>query len=327
MARRLSVAVERWPLARPFTISRGTKTVAEVVVAEITDGTVIGRGEGVPYARYGETPLAVAKQIRQCAPAIARGADRDDVQKALPPGAARNALDCALWDLQAKTAGRRAWELAAVAAPQAVITAETIAIDTTAAMAEAAARLSERPLIKVKFAREGILERMRAIRAVLPAAGLIIDANEGWDMATLMAHDQALAALGVIMIEQPLPAAEDRALSGFRSAVPLCADESCHTSADVASLAGRYQMVNIKLDKAGGLSEALRTAAAAREAGLGVMVGCMVATSLAMAPAMVLAPLADFVDLDGPLWLACDREPPLRYQAGWVSPPVPALWG
>jgi len=325
--RALSVGAESWPLRKPFAIARGTKTTAEVVVAEITDGSMTGRGECVPYPRYGETASDVVAAIEALAPAIADGLDRDTLADALPAGAARNAVDCALWDLEAKTAGRRAWNLAGVAAPEPAVTAETIALGTVEGMAADAMALAGRPLLKVKVGREAAVERMRTVRAAAPNVRLVVDANEGWDLETLHAVGDDLAALGVEMIEQPLPAGVDDGLDADACPVPLCADESCHTAADLDRLAGRYRLVNVKLDKTGGLTGALHLARAARDAGFGIMVGCMVGTSLAMAPATLLTGFADVVDLDGPLWLARDRNPGLRFEGGTVFPPDAALWG
>ncbi len=327
MTRRLRVRRESWPLARPFSIARGTKTSADVVVAEIEDDGIVGRGECVPYARYGETIEGVVARLEIERGAIADGLDRHALQTRLPAGAARNALDCALWDFDAKAAGRPAWEMAGVAPPQPTVTAETIGLDNPEAMGRAAARLAGRPLLKIKLDGEHIVERVTAVRTAAPKARLIVDANEAWDLARLDAAGPALAALGVAMIEQPLPAACDAALAGYRGPIALCADESMHTAADIAGLAPRYQMVNIKLDKAGGLTEALRAVAAARAAGLGIMVGCMVCTSLAIAPALLLAAAAGVVDLDGPLWLARDRAPALHYRDGLLLPAPAALWG
>jgi L-alanine-DL-glutamate epimerase-like enolase superfamily enzyme len=325
--RRLRVREEAWPLTRPFAISRGTKTTAEVVVAEIEDDGLHGRGECVPYRRYGETIEAVADAIAALTAEIEAGMDRITLQQRLPAGAARNALDCAFWDLEAKRSGRRAWQLAATPAPHPTPTAETIALDTPEAMAARAFCLRERPLLKLKLDAEDVIERVGAVRAMVPRARLIVDANEAWDMALLERIGGMLAALDVEVIEQPLPAALDEELRGFRSKVMLCADESCHTSLDLDRLPDAYGMVNVKLDKAGGLTEALRIMAAARTAGRRVMVGCMVGTSLGIAPATLLATIADIVDLDGPLWLAHDRGPSLRFANGCVYPPAPALWG
>ncbi len=327
MTRAVKVGVERWPLNRPFTISRGTKTEAEVVIVELEEDGARGRGECVPYPRYGETAAAVAHQIEALSAAIAGGLDRERLQPLLPAGAARNAVDCALWDLEAKQRGRRAWDIAGLPPPSSVVTAETIGLDTPAEMARAAAGLSDRPLLKIKLGADQVVERVRAVRSAAPMARLVVDANEGWTPELLRQSCAALVDLGVEMIEQPLPAGNDGALDGLALPIVLCADESCHTAADLPSLAGRYGMINIKLDKSGGLTEGLRLAAAARDAGFAIMVGCMVGTSLAMAPATLLGPFAQVVDLDGPLWLARDREPALRFSGGTVAPPEPALWG
>ena len=325
--RRLTVRLETWPLKHAFRISRGAKTEALTVTAEIADGPHSGRGEAVPYPRYDETPEGARSAIEGLRRAIEAGLTRPSLQDALPPGAARNALDCALWDLEAKQAGRPAWELAGLAPPQPCVTAVTLSLDTPEGMGRAAARHAAMPLLKLKVTGEGDLDRIRAVRANAPDARLIVDANEGWTAPMLDALLPAFAALGVEMVEQPLPAADDGALAGRRFALPLCADESCHTRADLPRLAGRYRMVNVKLDKTGGLTEALALAADARAMGLRLMVGCMVGTSLAMAPAALLAGGADYVDLDGPLLLARDRTPGLGYDGAALQPPEPALWG
>lgn len=326
--RRLYVRSEAWPLARPFTISRGAKTMAEVVLVEIEENGRFGRGECVPYPRFGQTPAAAVEMIAAVTGEIEAGLGRVALQERLPPGPARNALDCALWDLEAKMSAQPAWHLAGIAAPSPVITAETIALDAPEAMAAAAARLSERPLLKIKVGAEDVVQRVSAVRAAAPGARLTIDANEGWDLPLLQRIGGRLAALDIEVIEQPLPAIEDTHLHGFTMEQPaLCADESCHTVADLERLPHAYRMINIKLDKAGGLTEALHLAAAARARGLEVMIGCMVATSLSIAPAMLLARDASIVDLDGPLWLAQDREPALKFANGWIYPPDAALWG
>ncbi len=325
--RRLAVRVERWPLAGAFTISRGSKTEARVAVAEITQGAAVGRGECVPYARYGETVEGVVAAIEGLAGAVADGLDRDRLQAALPAGAARNAVDCALWDLEAKITGTPVWQRAGLAAPAPLTTAYTLSLDTPQAMASAARENGHRPLLKVKLGRDGVVERVHAIREAAPAAALIVDANEAWTPALLGEVAPVLAESGVAMIEQPLPAGEDEALAGIERPVPVCADESCHDSATLAGLAGRYDLVNVKLDKTGGLTEALRLARAAEAAGFGVMVGCMIATSLAMAPATLVAARARFVDLDGPLILARDREPGIVYRGSTMEPPPRELWG
>jgi L-alanine-DL-glutamate epimerase-like enolase superfamily enzyme len=325
--RKLSFRHESWPIAGRFTISRGSKTSAEVVVAEIEEKGVLGRGECVPYGRYGESIESVMAQLAGLADAIAGGLDRAALQGAIAPGAARNALDCALWDLEAKRAGRPVWALAGLAPPGAVTTAYTISLDTAEKMGEAARAQAARPLLKLKLAGPDDLDRVRAVRTSAPGARLIVDANEGWSAADLAALSPRLAELGVALIEQPLPAGADSALADIPHPVPVCADESCHDRASLAGLAGRYDAVNIKLDKTGGLTEALALSRAARQAGLAIMVGCMLGTSLAMAPALLLAEGAAFVDLDGPLLLARDRSPGLNYDGSRVEPASPALWG
>jgi L-alanine-DL-glutamate epimerase-like enolase superfamily enzyme len=327
MSRRLLIEAERWPLARPFAIARGTKVAAEVVVATIEEDGRCGRGECVPYPRYGETTAGVVAALRALAPEIAAGLDRDRLVQQVPPGAARNALDCALVDLACRQAGVPAWQLLGLPAPVPVMTAETIALASPEEMATEAARLADRPCLKLKIAADGIVERVAAVRRAAPLARLIVDANEAWTAGILRDVLPALAELGVTMIEQPLPAGADAALRDLTSPIPICADEACHTRADLSRLAAGYSIINVKLDKAGGLGEALALIEAARRRGLGVMVGCIVATSLAMAPALLLAGLADVVDLDGPLWLATDRAPSLTFERGFVYPPAAGLWG
>ena len=324
----LSVRIERWPLAGVFTISRGAKTEAVVVVAELSDGTHRGRGEAVPYARYGETPDGVVAALEAMRPAVQRGLDRTVLQDAMPPGAARNALDCAYWDVNAKRSGRPVHELAGLVAPLPRVTAYTISLAAPAAMAQAAEVAAARPLLKVKLggaADDG--ERIAAVRRAVPGAELIVDANEGWSAANLEQNLAACAAAGVTLIEQPLPEGRDDVLGRISRPIPVCADESVHDRASLAALAGKYDAVNIKLDKAGGLTEALALADAAEGQGFAIMVGCMVATSLSMAPAMLLAQRARFVDLDGPLLLAKDRPHSLRYDGSLAYPAEPALWG
>jgi L-alanine-DL-glutamate epimerase-like enolase superfamily enzyme len=324
---RLTLADERWPLARPFVISRGAKFEAHVVVVQIDDGAHSGRGEAVPYARYGETVGNVLAQAEALGRELEAGLDRQALQARLPPGAARNALDCALWDLEAKRAGVRAWTLAGRARLDPVKTCFTISLDTPEAMAEAARANARRPMLKLKIGGPDDLEAVSAVRAAAPRARLIVDANEGLSFDELRRLAPDYARLDVRLLEQPLPAGEDAALEGYASPVPLCADESLHTRAELADCARRYGFVNIKLDKAGGLTEALALATEARGHGLGLMVGCMVATSLAMAPAMIVAQGAEFVDLDGPLLLARDREPGLAITGSLIEPPPAALWG
>ena len=325
--RRLAVRLETWPLASAFRISRGAKTEAHVVVAEVTDGACAGRGEAVPYPRYDETPEGTRAEIESVRDAVESGLGREGLLEALPPGAARNALDCALWDLEAKQAARPAWALAGLAAPKPCVTAVTLSLDTPENMGAAAARHAHLPLLKLKVTGEGDAARIRAVRENAPGARLIVDANEGWSLPMLDELLPALAALGVEMVEQPLPAADDAALEGRRLSLSVCADESCHTRADLPRLAGRYPMVNIKLDKTGGLTEALALAREAQAKGFRIMVGSMVGTSLAMAPAALLAGFAEYVDLDGPLLLARDRTPGLVYDGAVMAPPEPALWG
>jgi L-Ala-D/L-Glu epimerase len=325
--RDLKVGAERWPIRGRFTISRGAKHEAVVVVATIRDGAFSGRGECVPYARYGESVDGVARAIEACAPAMARGLDRAGLQALLPPGAARNALDCALWDLEAKISGRSAAELAGLAPLRAVETAFTISLASPEEMAARATAAARFPLLKLKLGGEGDEARLAAIRDAVPNARLIADANEAWRASDLERLLAAAKAAGVELIEQPLPAGDDAALQHIARIVPVCADESVHDRASLSDIARRYDAVNIKLDKTGGLTEALATAAEARELGLRIMVGCMVATSLAMAPALLLAQHADWVDLDGPLLLDRDRVPGLTYISGTVMPPPAALWG
>lgn len=297
------------------------------MVAEIADGSHAGRGEAVPYARYGEEMAGVLAEIEVARAAVEAGADRATLQDLLPPGAARNALDCALWDLAAKQAGVRAWALAGRPRLDPVKTCYTLSLDTPEVMAEAARGQARRPMLKLKIGGADDLDRVEAVRQAAPRTRLIVDANEGLSFAELTRLAPEFARLDVQLVEQPLPAGEDAVLEGWESPVPLCADESLHTRAELADCARRYACVNIKLDKAGGLTEALATAAEARRLGLEVMVGCMVATSLAMAPAMVVAQGARFVDLDGPLLLASDREPGLAITGSLIEPPPAALWG
>jgi len=324
----LTVRIERWPLQRAFTISRGSKTEAVVVVAELERGGHRGRGEAVPYLRYGETPEGVAATIEAISAALRGGLDRIELQTALPSGAARNALDCAFWDLAAKQAGCSAHELASLPAPKSVVTAYTVSLDKPEAMAEAAARAASRPLLKIKLGGgRDDAERIAAVRRAAPQAELIVDANEGWSEEDLERCLAACAQAGVTLIEQPLPEGRDGALAQIRRPIPVCADESVHDRASLDAISGKYDAINVKLDKAGGLTEALALAAAAERRGFDIMVGCMVATSLAMAPAMLVAQQARVVDLDGPLLLARDRPHGLRYEGSIVYPAAPALWG
>jgi L-Ala-D/L-Glu epimerase len=326
--RKLDVTIDRFPIAGKFTIARGTRTEAVVVTVTIAEDGAVGRGECVPYPRYGETVEGVAAAIEALRPRIEAGLTREALQTAMPAGAARNALDCALWDLDAKRSGIRAHVTAGVNRWPPVTTAYTISLDTPDAMAEAAARAGDRPILKVKFGGPGgDLDRIAAVRRAAPEATLIADANEGWTEGNLAAHLAACADAGYALVEQPLPAKEDEFLRGLSRPVPILADESVHDRPSLDRLVGLYDLVNIKLDKTGGLTEALALADAAEAKGFSLMIGCMVGTSLAMAPALVLAPRARFVDLDGPLLLAKDREPGLTYRGSIVYPPEPSLWG
>jgi L-alanine-DL-glutamate epimerase-like enolase superfamily enzyme len=323
----LAVRTERWPIAGAFAISRGAKTKAVVVVAELSDGRHRGRGECVPYARYGETVGGVIEMLAAMQTPLARGLDRAGLQAAVRPGAARNALDCAFWDLEAKRSDRPVHALAGLPAPRPLVTAFTLSFGPPQAMAEAAAAAAARPLLKVKLGGPGDPERIGAVRRAAPGAELIVDANEGGSADNLAGNLATCAEAGVTLVEQPLPADADAALASIARPIPVCADESAHDRGSLAALAGRYDAVNIKLDKAGGLTEALAMAAEAERRGFDIMIGCMVATSLAMAPAMLLAQRARWVDLDGPLILAHDRPDGLRYDGSIVHPPTPALWG
>lgn len=327
MIRSLTLAIERFPLARPFVIARGARTEAVVVSVTIRQGEAIGRGECVPYARYGESLESVSAQIEAVRAALQDGVDRDGLQKLLPPGAARNAVDCALWDCEAKRLGIPAYTLAGLHRLAPATTAFTLSLGTPEAMAEAARAAAYRPVLKLKLGGEGDPERVAAVRAAAPDAILIIDANESWDETNLDRNMEACAEAGATLVEQPLPAGRDFVLTGRARSVPLCADESAHTRDGLAELRDRYDLVNIKLDKTGGLTEALAMSDHAARLGFGIFVGCMVGTSLAMAPAMLLAPGARFVDLDGPLLLSADRLPGLVYEGSIVHPPAADVWG
>jgi L-alanine-DL-glutamate epimerase-like enolase superfamily enzyme len=327
MNRVLSVSEERFPIAGTFTISRGSKTEAEVITCTITEGKNSGRGECVPYRRYGETMESVRGEIETASAAISSGIDRNGLLKAMKPGAARNAVDCALWDLEARISGIRVAERLGYASPAQLETAFTLSLASPEAMAAQAKQNAARPLLKVKIGGEGDIARIKAVREAAPASRLILDANEGWTDDNVRENLAVAAELGVALVEQPLPAGKDAILGRIARPVAVCADESVHTADGLDALAGLYDAINIKLDKAGGLTAALQLRERARELGFKVMVGCMVGTSLAMAPAVLLAQGADFVDLDGPLLLARDRQPGLIYRGSVVSPPEPALWG
>jgi L-alanine-DL-glutamate epimerase-like enolase superfamily enzyme len=323
----LDAHIRRWPIAGSFTISRGAKTEAVTVIAELRQGDTVGRGECVPYPRYGETPEATSSALLAMQDSVTAGLDRAALQAAMPPGAARNALDCALLDLEAKRSGRRIWDLLGRRAPEPCVTAYTISLAAPELMAKAAEKAAHRPLLKVKLGGDGDPARIAAVRAAAPQSQLIVDANESWAEANLEANLAACAAAGVTLVEQPLPAGRDDALDRISRPIAVCADESVHDHSSLEALRGRYDAVNIKLDKTGGLTEALAMADAARALGFDIMVGCMVGTSLSMAPAMLLTPLARYVDLDGPLLLAEDCEHGLYYQDSLVYPPEAALWG
>ncbi|MEM6462511.1 MAG: N-acetyl-D-Glu racemase DgcA [Pseudomonadota bacterium] len=327
MSIRLSAEETVFPLAEAFTISRGSRTEARTVTVTIRDGSHSGTGESVPYARYGETVEGVVQSIMALEQAVADGLNRSELQDRLQGGAARNAIDCALWDLEAKKSGKRAFQLAGLGALKPVQTAFTLSLEEPSEMRRKAEKNRHRPLLKIKLGGEGDLARLEAVRAGAPDTYIIVDANEGWTPQDYSALAPELIRLGVKLVEQPLPAGHDSALLEIERTLPVCADESCHDRKSLADLAGKYDMVNIKLDKTGGLTEALALKKAAEEAGMGIMVGCMVASSLAMAPAVLLAQSADIVDLDGPLLLARDRSHPLMYDADGVHPSTSELWG
>ena len=329
MTRSISITAETFPLRRKFAIARGTKVRAEPVSVEITEGGVRGHGEALPYPRYGETVETVTASIEQLRGALCDGMSRADLQTALPPGAARSALDCALWDLEAKTTGTPVWQLAEMARPGPLTTAFTVVLDGPDAMAHAAAQASAFPLLKIKLgSREGVLAdvtRLREIRQARPDAKLIVDANEGWRVQELARYADLLAAHDVMFFEQPVAAREQEALADID--LPFCADESVHETTDLDTLTPAYGWVNVKLDKAGGFTQALEMVKTAKSRNLNVMIGCMVASSLSIAPAHLLAQLADLADLDGPLWLSEDRPDGLVYDGAHVSPPASSLWG
>ncbi|WP_373355725.1 N-acetyl-D-Glu racemase DgcA [Pseudoroseicyclus sp. CXY001] len=319
----LSVTAESFRLAEVFTISRGSRSAAEVLTVRVTREGVQGAGECVPYARYGEILASVTAEIEGLDPDISR----QNLQDALPAGAARNAVDCALWDWQSKRSGAPVWQLAGLARPKPLTSAYTLSLQEPEKMEAAAAKHAARPLLKIKLGTPEDMPRLEAVRRGAPKARLIVDANEGWTAEVYADLAPHLLRLGVELVEQPLPAGDDAMLGEIERPLPVCADESCHDRASLAELTGKYDVVNIKLDKTGGLTEALALRDAAREAGYRVMVGCMVGTSLAMAPAVLVAQGADWVDLDGPLLLGEDRDPPIRFEGSVMSPPEPELWG
>ncbi|MDE2446184.1 MAG: dipeptide epimerase [Alphaproteobacteria bacterium] len=323
----VEVTAESWPIAGSFTIARGSKTKAETVLVRLTKSGATGHGESVPYARYQETVPQCVEALKAIRPQIEAGLTRIGAAKLGLPKAAQNALDCALWDLEAKSSGTPAWGLANLHPPKPAITAYTLSLDTPEAMAAAAAKSAHYPLLKLKLGHEGDVERLAAIRAAVPRARLIVDANEGWSPAILPEMLKACETYGVELVEQPLPAGDDEALRGLKRNTIICADESAHDIAGLAHLRGKYDAINIKLDKTGGLTQALALAKAAKAMDFKIMVGCMLATSLAMAPAFLLAQMADYVDLDGPLLLVKDRPHGIAYHNGIMQPPPADLWG
>jgi L-Ala-D/L-Glu epimerase len=327
MTVKISAVAETFPIAGKFIISRGAKTEAHVVTVTVSDGDCSGRGECVPYARYGERVDSVIAEILAASSSVAADPDRTALQALMLPGAARNAIDCALWDFEAKRSGVSVERRIGGSAADYLTTAYTLSLGSAEEMAAAARAAAHRPLLKIKVGGDGDIERLRAVVRAAPDSRIILDANEGWTEANLEANMREAAALGIALIEQPLPQGRDTMLRHIQHLVPVCADESAHTSESLQALAGLYDAVNIKLDKTGGLTEALRMRREARALGFKIMAGCMVGTSLAMAPAIYVAQGAEFVDLDGPLLLARDREPALRYDGSSLFPPQPELWG
>lgn len=327
MLRSFAVSRRRWPLKAPFRISRGVKTAAETVMVELRRGDFVGRGESVPYPRYGESVDGVVAQLETVAAAFEAGEPDAAVTALLPAGAARNALDCALWDLRARETGVSVARATGLARPERLVCAVTVSLDEPEAMAAAARACSDAPLVKVKLDGELVEQRLLAVGQAAPNSRLIVDPNEGWTIEILREVSPLLARLNIALIEQPLPAADDHALEGFDPPAPVCADESVHTADTLATLKGRYQAVNIKLDKTGGLTEAIALLGAARREGFTVMTGCMVGSSLAITPALHIAGASDFADLDGPWWLAGDWPSGVKLEGGWMTPPAKGFWG
>lgn len=327
MSRTVSITRDKFPLAAAFNISRGSKTEAHVLTVTISEDGKTGQGECVPYARYDESMDSVTAQIESILPALQGGLDTSGLQKALPAGAARNAVDCALWDLRAKQEGVSVAHLWNMSPLHGVETAYTLSLDTAELMGQAAHAASHHPILKIKLGGRGDVDRVRAVHSAAPHCKIIVDANEAWTSDTLIQNMLACADVGVALIEQPLPAGDDAALASVPHPVPICADESAHTSETVAELKGRYDVINVKLDKTGGLTEAMKLVHRCRSEGFGVMMGCMVGSSLAMAPAILPAQMATFVDLDAPLLLSRDRQHPLHYVNSMIAPPPVALWG
>lgn len=327
MLRELNIRHRSLPLRAPFRISRGVKHHADVVVAELTQDGCTGRGESVPYARYGESVASVLDEMEALRNDLCAGMGRDELQARLPPGAARNALDSALWDLHARLCRVPVWTQLAKPPHEPLITALTVSLDTPQAMEQAASRIADAKLIKIKVAADDPAARIEAVRRAAPSARLIVDPNESWSIEILHELQPTLERAGVDLIEQPLPAVADADLLGFASRIPICADEACHTTADLPRLLDRYQAINIKLDKTGGLTEAWRLLRAARTQGFRIMVGCMVGSSLGIAPALDIAREAEFIDLDGPLWLEHDHADGVQLKDGLLVPPAPGFWG
>jgi L-alanine-DL-glutamate epimerase-like enolase superfamily enzyme len=327
MLRELTIRHDRYPLVAPFRISRGTRLAADVVTAELRQGGHLGRGESVPYARYGESVASVLDEMEALREELCAGMGRDELQARLRPGAARNAIDAALWDLESRLTGVPVWAQLARPPRAPIVTALTVSLDTPEAMEQAASRMAGARLIKIKVDADDPASRIEAVRRAAPAARLIVDPNESWTFDILHDTLPALERTGVGLIEQPLPAVGDAELAGFSSRIPICADEACHTCADLPRLLDRYQAINIKLDKTGGLTEAWRLLRAARTQGFRIMVGCMVGSSLGIAPALEIAREAEFIDLDGPLWLENDYAEGVKLQDGLLAPPSPGFWG
>ncbi len=324
---KLDIKAEQFKLAEVFTISRGSRTAADVITVTLTRGSHKGQGESVPYARYGETMQSVTDQILSISDALAGDITTDELQTLLPGGAARNAVDCALWDLLAKESGKAVWQLAGLTEPETVVSAYTLSLAEPDAMRASAAKHADKPLLKIKLGGADDMPRLLAVRDGAPKSQLIVDANEGWSSDDYAKLAPVMLELGVTLVEQPLAAGKDDALLTLDRPLPICADESCHGADSLADLKGKYDFINIKLDKTGGLTEAIALQNAAIEAGFRIMVGCMVGSSLAMAPAVLLAQRAEVVDLDGPLLLAEDRDQPIQFEGAVMSPPSAALWG
>lgn len=323
----LIVSNDSFRLAQVFTISRGSRTQADVITVKLENNGFAGFGECVPYARYGETMESVNLQIESVRGAIAEGMTRAELQSALPVGTARNALDCAMWDIEAKQGNTTVWQLAGLPEPKSVTTCFTLSLESPEKMLAAASKSASMPILKIKLGGDGDLDRLRAVREGAPNSQLVVDANEGWSVDDYHKLAPVMVELGVALVEQPLPADNDDALKGIERTLPVCADESCHDRASLEKLHGKYDFINIKLDKTGGLTEALALKAAAEDAGFKIMVGCMVSTSLAMAPGLLVAQGAALVDLDGPLLLAEDRTPAIAFEGAIMSPAPSALWG